>query len=164
MACVRGRRAWPVDQAHDRSGHVAGARSVDARHFGRFAAEERAACGAAGLRHTEYDGGHVFGHELVGGDIVEEEKGSRALHQNVVETMIDDVEADTLPAVVLRGKLYFGADAVCGSHKEGLRRQFGKGELAAEAADVGEHVRREGRAHGLLHQVDGPVAGFDVDA
>ena len=48
--------------------------------------------------------------------------------------------------------------------RRGCDGNSGKGELAAEAADVGEHVRRVGRADGSLHQVDGAVAGFDVYA
>ena len=78
--------------------------------------------------------------------------------------MVDNVLADCLPAVVLCGELDFGADAVGGSDEKRLRGQFVQSEKAAETAHVGEHVGREGRADGRLHQIDCAVAGFDVDA
>ena len=138
-----------VDQADDGTGDVAGAGCIDAGHFGGFAAQEGTAGGAAGFGHAKDDGGDVFGHEFVGGDIVEEEERSRALHEDVVEAVVDDVAADGLPAAVLGGELDFGADAVGGGDEQGLGGQVGEGEEAAEATDVGADVGGECRAHGL---------------
>ena len=131
----------PVDQANDRTGHVARAGRVDVRHLSCLAPKERAARRRARFGRTRDDCSDVFRHKLVNRDIVEEEERPRALHEDVIETVVDNVRADTLPATVRRRQFDLRADAIRRSHQQRLRRQIVQREQAAETVGLSHHVR-----------------------
>ena len=85
----------------------------------------------------------LLGVELAGGDVVEEEQRPRALHEHVVDAVVDDVDADAAVAAEPGGELDLGADAVgAGDEHRVVHRLERRGaERAAEAADAAQHRR-----------------------
>ena len=82
------------DDADDEAGDVVLAVLVEAGHLRRLAAEQRAAVLAAGLGEAFDD---LHGHiriEPAGGEVVEEEERLGALDEDVVDAVIDEVDAD----------------------------------------------------------------------
>ena len=91
-----GQDALAVDRADDRSGHVELPRQVDPRHLGRLAADQRAARLAAGLGRAGDDRGGDLRAHGGGGEVIEEEQRPRALDQDVVDAVVDDVFAQRI--------------------------------------------------------------------
>ena len=133
-----------VAHPHHGPRHIKRALGVHAGHLGGLAAQQRAACGAAGLGDAGHHGGDVFGHKAAGGDIVEEKERAGILHQNIVDAVVDNVVANTLPALVLGGQFHLGAHAIGGGDKHRLRRQPLQRKKAAKAAHIGQHRGRMG--------------------
>ena len=108
----------------------------------------------------------MVGVELAAGDVVEEEQRPGALHQHVVDAVVDDVGADAVVLAEASGQLDLGADAVGAGDEQRLVHvlQGGSAEHAAEAADALEHGGAVGALDGGLHLVDGAGAFVDVDA
>ena len=92
VRAVEHRRA--VDDPDDEPGDVVLARRVEARHLGRLAAEQRAAVLAAASRDPRDDRLEHVGLERAGRDVVEEEQRARALHEDVVDAVVDEVAPD----------------------------------------------------------------------
>ena len=154
----------PVDDADDGAGDVDRAGHVDAGHLGRLAAEQRTPDGLAGLGHAGHDLGDDLGHERRGGDVVEEEERPGALHEDVVDAVVDEVGTDAPPASVTGGELDLRAHAVGRCDEHLARTEVVGREEAAEGADLGQHRRRVGRLDHVGQQSDGAIAGVDVDA
>ena len=78
-----------------------------------------------------------------GREVVEKEQRPRALHEDVVDAVIDEVDADGAMHVGHERDLQLGADAV-GARDENriLRARRVEPEQAAERADLGQHARR----------------------
>ncbi len=106
-----------LDRAHDEAGDVVVTERVHPRHLGGLAADERAAGGAARLGDALDELGEVFGHELAGGVVVEEEERLGAAAENVVDAVIDQVDPD--PAVAVGGD----GDLDLGPHRVGAGGQ-----------------------------------------
>ena len=101
-----------------------------------------------------------------GGEIVEEEQRLGALHQDVVDAVIDEIGADRIVAVGQERDLQLGADAI-GARRRAPDRGYRPGsslKQPAEGADVGEDAAREGRPRQAADAADGFVARVDVDA
>ncbi len=110
---------------------------VDARHLGRLAAQQRAAGRLAGRGRAAHHCGHHLRIQLAAGDVVQEEQWPRALHQDVVDAVVDDVVADRVVAAQRRGDLGLGAHAVGRGHQHRRRHA-----LAARPRRTARRTRR----------------------
>jgi hypothetical protein len=138
---------------------------VETRHFGGLAADQRAAGDPATRRDAAHDVGADPRHQLGGGEIVEEEQGLGALHDDVVDAHRHEVDPDRVVAVRLDGDLHLGADAVIGRHQDRVLEAGGlQVEQPAEPTDLGIRPRPAGGTHQRLDRLDHGVAGIDVDA
>ena len=98
-------------------------------------------------------------------EVVEEEQGLRALHDEVVDAHRDEVDADRVVAAALDGDLELGADAVVGRDQDRVDEAGAlQVEEAAEAAEIGVRTRPACRPDERLDRLDQPVPGVDVDA
>ena len=154
-----------LDGADDEARDVVVAERVHARHLGGLAADQRAARGAAGLGDALDELGQVLGHELAGGVVVEEEERLGAAAEDVVDAVVDQVDADAAVAPGGDRDLDLGADRVGarGEHPA-VRRSRLEREEAAERADPAEDLGGVGRRDGAPDQADGAVALINVDA
>ena len=115
---VAGRDAAPVDQpvaldaADDEAGDVVFAVGVEAGHLRGLAAEQRAAVLAARAREALDDLDGDVGVEAAGREVVEEEERLRPLHEDVVDAVIDEIDADGVVDAAHERDPQLGADAV----------------------------------------------------
>ena len=155
--------ALAVDHADDEPGEVVLAVGVEARHLGGLAAEQRDAAVAAGRRHPADHRRRHSRVEPAGRQVVEEEERPRALDQDVVDAVVDQVLADRVVAAGGERDLELGADAVRRRHQHRLLEALGREpEHAAERALVGQHAVGVGRPHQLLDPGQRLVLGVDV--
>ena len=105
-------QALAVDDADDEAGEVVLAVGVEARHLGGLAAEQRAAVLAAGRGHAADDRLGDVRRQPAGREVVEEEQRLGALHQDVVDAVVDEIDADRVVPVGQERDLQLGADAV----------------------------------------------------
>ena len=161
----RGQHVALLDDPDQRAGDVERARCVDARHLRRLATQQRAASGLARLGHAGDDLGNVLGIDLARCDVVEEEQRAGALHQHVVDAVVDDVGADAAVAAEAGGELDLGADAVGRGDQHGFVHRLDglAAERAAEATDAAKNGRAVGAFDGVLHVADRSRALVDVD-
>ena len=148
-----------------KAGEIVVAGGIHAGHFGRFAADQRAARLAAAGGNAADDGRTLVGVELAGREIIEEEQRLGALHDEIVDAHGDEVDADGVVIVGIDRDLQLGADAVIG----GDENRIGKAcrlevEQPAEAADLAVGAGTARRAHCRLDLLDQEVSGIDVDA
>ncbi len=88
------------------------AAAVNVAKLRHFPADKCTAHIPAGLRHSFDDRLHLLRHQLTDADIVQEEDGLGAAGENVVHTVVDDVDADGIVPAQRYGKLQFGAYSV----------------------------------------------------
>jgi hypothetical protein len=107
----------------------------------------------------------LFGIELAGGEIVEEEQRLGALHDKVVDAHGDQVDADRVVPAGVDGDFQLGADAVIGRDQNRVGEAGGlEVEQPAETADLAIGARPARGPHQRLDLLDHQVAGVDVDA
>ena len=150
--------------ADDEPGDVVFAVGVEPRHLGGLAAEQRAAVLAAGARHARDDLLGDVGRQPAGRQVVEKEQRPRALHEDVVDAVIDEVGADRVVHAGHERDLELGADAVGAGDEHRVRRRPVEREQPAERSDARQHAGRVGAARERLDAPHGFVAGVDVDA
>ena len=154
-----------LDGADDEAGDVVVAERVDARHLRGLAADERAARRAAGLGDALDELGELLGDELAGRVVVEEEERLGAAAEDVVDAVVDEVDAD--PAVPPGGDrhLDLGADRVRarGEHAP-VRGSGSSAKRPLKAPMPAEDLRRVGRRDRAPDQADGTIALIDIDA
>ena len=142
-------------RAHGKAGEVVVVAVIHAGHFGRLAADQRAAGLPAALGDAADDRRALVGIELAGGEIVEEEQRLGALHDDVVDAHGDEVDADRVVLAGIDGDLQLGADAVIGGDQHRVGEAGGlEVEQAAEAADLAIGARPARRAHQRLDLLD----------
>ena len=157
----------PVHDAHGKARHVVVARRVEAGHFRRLAAEERAARLDARVGHALHDLRHQFRRELAGGDVVQEEEGPRALYEHVIHAHGDAVLPDGAVDAHVDGQAQLRAYAVRAGDEH---RFFHARHLvlqrveAAETAQIAQDAFRIGRLDAVLDEFDFPLACVDVHA
>ena len=88
----------PIDDADDEAGDVVFAFAVEAGHLRRLAAEQRAAVLTARSGDAADDRLRNRGRQSAGRQVVEEEQRLGALHQDVVDAVVDEVAADRVVA------------------------------------------------------------------
>ncbi len=134
-------------------------------HLGRLAAQQRAVVEPARLGHAADDVGHLLGHDLRAGDVVEEEQRARVLHEHVVHAVVDEVDPDAPQPTGACREGDLRADPVRRRHQHGvvhlLQRRHVEG--APECADPREHRWALRAGHGPGQEVDRPCALVDVD-
>jgi hypothetical protein len=87
---------------------------------------------------------------LAGGrHIVEKKERSRALHQDIVDTVVDEIPADAGIPAERGGNQGLGADAVGtgDQHRFNHCGELADGKTAAESPHGSEHLRAMGRTH-----------------
>ncbi len=85
---------------------------IKAGHLRRFAADESASVGPAGLGQA---GNHLFRHlifEFAGGEVVQEEERRCALYRDVVHAVVHQIGAHGVMGSKLEGDLELGAHAI----------------------------------------------------
>ena len=139
--------------------------AVHAGHFRGLAAEHGAVRGAAGVGDAAEDVFVERAAELADADVVEEVDGLRALHGDVVDAVVHDIEADRVVLLHFRGDHELGADAVDAGDEDGfaVARETGL-EESAEAADGGEHFGAAGGGETGLDAAEEFSCEVDVDA
>ena len=153
------------DGADGKSGKVVIAALIDARHFRRLAADQRAARLAARRRDARHHRGADRRIELAAGEIVEKEQRLSALHHEVVDRHGDEIDADRVVAGGFDRDLDLGAHAVGRGNQDRIGEAGGlEIEQAAKAADFGVGAGARRPAHQRLDQFHHAIAGIDIDA
>ena len=145
---VPGRDAPAVDQpialdgSHDEAGDVVFAVGVEPRHLRRLAAEQRAAVLAARAGEPFHDLDGDVRIEAAGRQVVEEEERLRALHEDVVDAVVDEVRADGAVDAAHERDAQLRADAVGArdEHRIAVAARA-EAEEPAERADLRQHAR-----------------------
>lgn len=103
---------------------------------------------------------------LAGADVVGHEQRLGAADHQVVDDHADQVEPDRVVPVHLLRDRDLGPDAVGRRRQQRppVRRQRGRVEQPGEPAEASDHLGTGRLGHPLLHQLDGPVPGLDVDS
>ena len=134
------RRSRSTD-ADDEAGDVVLAVGVEARHLRGLAAEQRAAVLAARAREPVDDLDGDVGIEAPGREVVEEEERLRALHEDVVDAVIDEVDADGAVDAAHERDAQLGADAVGARHEHRIAMAArAEAEEPAERAELRQHA------------------------
>src|SRR6185436_12196461 len=109
--------------------------------------------------------GDSLGREFTRGDVVEEEQRPRALNQNVVDAVVNQIATYGVVYAGREGNLQFGADAVsrCDQHWLAHLRKCAI-EHAAEAADLGQRARVESRPREFFNFFGRAIGSVDVNA
>ena len=109
-----------VHDADDAAGEVVVAVDVEAGHLGGLAADQRAAGLPAAFRQPFHDIHHDVRQEFAGREVVEKEERARALHEDVVDAVVDQVAADGVVLADRDGDLELGAHAVDAGDQYGV--------------------------------------------
>ena len=138
---------------------------IHARHLGGFAADEGAAGDAAALGDTLDNGRAGLDVEPAGGEIVEEEQGLGALHDDVVDAHRNQVLPDGAVVAGVDGDLELGADAIVGRNEDRID-ETGRLEVeqATETTDLGVGSGASRGTNRRLDRFHKGIAGIDVDA
>jgi hypothetical protein len=168
---IAGGDAAAVDQALARHGTDDEARdvvlavSVESGHFGGLAAEQRAAVLAARTRETLDDLHRDVGIQPAGREIVEEEQRLGALHEDVVDAVIDEIGADRVVDAAHEREAQLRADTVRARHEHGIvEAAIAKREQAAERSEIRQHAGGMRAARQPLDAANDFVARFDINA
>src|SRR5438874_9661105 len=132
-------------RAHYEAGHVELARLVDARKLRSLATDESARRGPARFGYAIHNFCNLFRYDLRGRDVVQEEDRSRSACQDVVHTMVDDVNPGVAVRPQERGELQLRADPVSAGDQH--LRAIPESVQASEVTHVGQHLRAERAAH-----------------
>ena len=109
-----------IDDADDEAGDVVFAVGVEAGHLRGLAADQRAAVLAAAARDAGDDLLGDVGRQPAGRQVVEEEQRPRALHEDVVDAVVDEIGADRVVPAGHERDLQLRADAVRARHEHRL--------------------------------------------
>ena len=131
--------------------------------LGGLTADQRRAGLHAALGNAGNDSGDLLGNVFAARDIVQEEKGSCAAANNVVDTHGDGINADGVVLVHEDRELDLRAATVRAGNENGLLHTHGKSEAAAEAADVVDASLVAGARDMCLHEFNSLVAGGDIN-
>ena len=148
-----GQHLVALDRADAEAGEIIVAGRVHARHFGGFAADQRAAGlpAALGDRRDDRRGDVIV--ELPGGIIIEEEQRLGALNDEIVGAHRDQIDADAVMTSGLDRELELGADAVVRGDQQGIA--IARRLEIEEAAKAASSASAPGRA---VERASGPMA------
>src|SRR5438067_4056026 len=139
--CPTVNNLFSIDDAHNETGNIIFTVGIEARHLSGFAAEQHAAIFATAVGDAFDNVGDRVRRKLAGGDVVEKEERPRALYQNIVDTVVDEIASDRVVNSGGERNLQFRADAVCGSNQHRLAQVWERSvEHAPEAANLGQRT------------------------
>ena len=128
---------FPIDDANDESRDIIFTLCVEARHLGRLAAQQHTSIFAAAGSDAFDDAPDCFRRETAGRNVIEKEKRTRALDQNVIDAVIHQIAANCIVSSRRERDLQFGAHTVGRSDQHRLPHvRKSTVEHAAKAADV----------------------------
>ncbi|CDN45272.1 hypothetical protein BN871_GZ_00050 [Paenibacillus sp. P22] len=154
-----------VDDADGEAADIVFLRGVHARHLGRLAPDQGAACLHAAFGDAGDDRLDLGRLHLARRQVIEEEQRLGALHDDVVDAHGDGVDADRVMLVHGKSEHQLRADAVgAGDEHRLLVLVLVEAEHASEAAQAAQHLGAERSFHMLLHPFDRFVARRDVDS
>ena len=153
-----------LHHADDEAGEIVIGRGVDPGHLCRLATDEGAAILAAARGDPGHDLLDDFRDQEPGGEVIEEEEGMRALHEDVVHAVVDQIVADGGMPVGVDRDAQLGAHAIGARHEHGPIGFGGNPEHAAEAAERAARTRSEGGFHHIANTPLDRVRAADVDA
>ncbi len=137
---------------------------IEAGHFGRFAADQRATAFPAGARNTFDDRRGIVHVQLGARVVIEKEQRFRALHHDVVDAHRHQVLADAAERSRVDGDFKLRADAVCGGHQHRIGETGSlQIEQSAETAQIRIRAGAPRRLRSGCDSVDEFLAGVDVD-
>jgi phosphoribosylformylglycinamidine cyclo-ligase len=132
-----------VDDADDEPGDVVVIVAIKTRHFRGLAADERTAVFATRARHAANHVGHHRRTKLAGRVVIEEEQRTRALHENVVHTVADQVVANRVVNLHRLRDAEFRSHAIRrGDENRRLHPLERSAKESAERADLRHHAWR----------------------
>ena len=137
------------DDPDDRPCQIVVPRLIEIRHLRRLAAGQRHVVRPAAARHARHDLLGDFRHEVPGCDIVEERERRGAVHQDVIDRVIDEIFTDRVVHARRRGDEHFRPDTIGRHHEHRLLVAFGHADHPTEAADSAASERRPRRADQL---------------
>ena len=161
-----GQGLLPLHHAHDEPGEVVVVLRVGAGHLRRLPPDERTGELGAGAGEAAHDGLDLRGIHPAEGDVVEEEKGRRSLHEDVVHAVGHEVVAHGVVDAGRDRDLDLGAHAVGGSHEHRLlvaRRSRGGTSLRRSRSRRAPPALKVPRARALIRALAASAAR-DVDA
>ncbi len=131
-------------------------------HLRGLTAEKRHLILFASLAKAGNDVLELNGIDLGGADVIHEKERLRALNENIVYAVVDDVLTDGVVLVHHRGDLKLGADAV--SRRNEDHTLAGRNLVkAAECADSADNVGGLGGSDHLLDGSDGIHLNINID-
>ena len=141
---------FAVDYTDDEACQIVLARRIKARHFRSFAADERAASFAAGAAHALDELLDHLRLEFTHRQIIEEEERLGALHQDVIDAVIDQVATNRGVHAHGHSHFQFRPDSIGAGDQHRLFPFFVvEGEQCAEVADAAKHAGSK-RAAGVM--------------
>ncbi|MNC45344.1 hypothetical protein D3C75_942990 [compost metagenome] len=147
-----GNKLGLISHTHCESGDIIFTRRIHARHLSRLAADQRAACLMTAFGNPGNNRFNLFGHNLVAGQIIEEEQRLCTLHYNIVHTHGYRIDANRVVAVCRESDFELSAHTI-GSRDEHrlFILVFVESEECTEPAELCHHFRTECTLHMLLH-------------
>ena len=138
---------------------------IETRHFGRFAANERAAAFLAGAAHSPH-------HRLQGDriqaslrEVIQEGQRFGAMYRNVIDAVRHQVVADAFPRGRRRRQRELGAHTVDAVHEHGAYVLLDRQAIeSGKQPETGEHRRVMGRGGQGLEAAKALGGAIDIDA
>src|SRR5919109_24414 len=152
-----------LDDADAAAGQVELVGLQDAGMLGRLATDQGSARLPAPGRHAADELGDPDRVEAPDGDVIEECERLGAGAHDVVRAHRDKVDADGVEASDRRRDDGLGADAVGRGDEQRLPNPGGDRNPPAEPAQPADDLGSPGRVDVLAHELDGALAGIDVD-
>ncbi|MNI39736.1 hypothetical protein D3C73_939260 [compost metagenome] len=141
-----------VGYTHRESGDIIFTRRIHARHLSRLAADQRAACLMTAFGNPGNNRFDLLGHNLVAGQIIEEEQRLCTLHYNIVHTHGNRIDANRVVAVGRESDFELRAHTIGSRHEHRFFiLVFIESEECTEPAELCHHFRTECALHMLLH-------------
>ncbi len=137
---------------------------IHSGHFGGFAANQGATGLSAALGNPLNHCRRSFDIQLAGGEIIEEEQRLSTLHDQVIDTHGNEINADRIVLSSINGDLQFRPDTVIGSNQNRIPEpgRF-KIEQTAKTADLAVSARSPGGFDCRLDAFNQRIARINID-
>ncbi|CCF82326.1 hypothetical protein NITHO_1020006 [Nitrolancea hollandica Lb] len=150
--------------ADDKPGEIVGTPGIDPWELCRLATDERAPGIPAGGGHAPDDRLKHRDIEIGRGEIVQEEEGTRAAGEDVVDAVVDEIHPDVLVVSGEVGDQHLGPDAI-GAGDQHVRVVFARSrEESAEMPQPAQNRRAVGASHQIGDTAFGEIGGIDINA
>src|SRR5690349_16017764 len=154
-----------IDNPDDEARDVVLTFRIKPRHLSRLPAEQYTTILTTTIRDTLNHSRHHLRRQLPRRDVIEKEQRSRALHENVIHTVVHQIASDRVMHTRRKRDLQLRADAISGGHEHRLGHPRKRAvEHAAEAANLGQRALVERAARELLDAIGRARGCVDVDS